>query len=532
MASASVLVDLHGDPFPPVAVNGGAKGVQPSWWGAGGYLFNTTPASPQRKWRPQLLADACRMLPANHHRELLSDARHIYTCGNGVVAGACHKKADYTIGDAWVPQYLGQDSAYRKVAEPYVWLWFRQCELRGLPYTGNRVAWLSSLALDRDGDCFCVLTVDPDTGRPAFQFFEAHRITSPTGVSLVPDGPYKGATMKNGVAYDRFDRPIAYNLVPDNWVWGSTPVYNWLPAWAVIHIFDPRWFTQGRGVPSICYGTFDWYDIGAICDAEKIGVLANSSISIVQKNDTGIHDTTPSEIARRAAAWCEAPGSQACKPHIEMLESGQIRYVQTTGEIQSHKSDRPSSTFNGFLDHILRGAFAGMDWPFEVARDMSSVGGAAVRAVVNQAQRSVNSRQAVLRAAFTNALLYGIANMTDAGELPETVDWFNWGFTTPPKFSVDVGRDRADQRADLAVGTVTLTQIVADNGGDVEAHLRVRARDYKLAMLIAKEEGVPVEVMYEPRQALGGAPIEADQVSEEEQQDPEIVTDGGAEDLT
>jgi len=175
------------------------------------------------------------------------------------------------------------------------------------------------------------------------------------------------------------------------------------------------------------------------------------------------------------------------------------------------------------MEHIARGAFSGMDWPIEVAWNMASVGGAAVRAVVNQAQRSVNSRQSVLRSAFRNALLYSIGQMIEAGELPFTQDWAHWTFTTPPKFSVDVGRDRQNQREDLAVGSVTLTQIVNDMGGDTEAHLRIRAKDYKLAQQIAEQEGVPVEVVYEPR-----APVHlANQVNQpqDDQPNPEDTPD-------
>jgi Phage portal protein, lambda family len=500
---ASPIVDKYGSPMPPVApsLNGNGGRSPGDWWG-GGVLYNITPNSPQRKWRPNLLADACRMLPAIHYRELLSDARYIYTSGNGMVAGACHKKADYTIGDSWWPQYAGVDSAWRRVAEPYVGQWARTCELRGLPYTWNRIAWLASVCLDRDGDCFCLLTNDPDTGRPAFQFFEAHRIASPAGVGVVPaGGPYAGFTLVNGIAYDRFNRPAAYNLVPDNWIWGSTPVWNWLPARSVIHIFDPRWFSQGRGVPAISVGILDWFDMSEIGDAEKIAVKVNSSLALIEKNETGTHDPTPFAVASRSAGWAGAPGCGA-KPQFEMLESGQIRYVKTNGEITSHSSDRPSSTFNGFMEHIARGACSGMDWPIEVAWNMASVGGAAVRAVVNQAQRSVNSRQQVLRDAFRSALLYSIGQMIESGELPFVDDWHMWTFTTPPKFSVDVGRDRQNQREDLAVGSVTLTEIVNANGGDTEAHLRTRAKDYKMALMIAGEEGVPVEVVYEPRAAV------------------------------
>ena len=133
---------------------------------------------------------------------------------------------------------------------------------------------------------------------------------------------------------------------------------------------------------------------------------------------------------------------------------------------------------------------------------MSTVGGAAVRAVVNQAQRSVNTRQACLRDPLTNAFLYVISALIDRGDLPFVEDWHAWTFTTPAKFSVDVGRDRQNMREDLAAGSRTLSKIVSDSGLDPESHLRERARDYKLAQEIATEQGVPVEVIYNPLSAV------------------------------
>jgi len=411
-----------------------------------------------------------------------------------MVAGACHKKADYTIGDNWTPQYMGENSAWREKVEPLVWEWALSCELRGLPFTWNRCAWLSSICLDRDGDCFCVLTTDPDSGLPAFQFLEAHRIGSPWGVETVPEGPYKGGTMLNGVAYDQFMRPVGYNLLPENWNNSSKAAYHWLPADSVIHIFDPRWFSQGRGIPAISYGILNWYDMAEICDAEKIAVKVNSTLALIEKNETGRSDRTTNNIVKNSSYW----DPKGVEPQVELLDSGLIRYIKTNGEIVSHTSDRPSQTWTGFMDYMARSAFSGADWPIEVAWNMATVGGAAVRAVVNQAQRSVNSRQAVLRAPFVNALLYAIGNMINAGQIPFVEDWFAWTFTTPAKFSVDVGRDRQNMREDLAAGIITLSQVVTDSGGDPESHMRRRAKDYQMAEVIAKEEGVPIDVVYNP----------------------------------
>jgi len=413
-----------------------------------------------------------------------------------MVAGAVHKKADYVAGDAWMPQYVGRDTTFKKTGEARIRLWTRAADIRGMPYTWNRSAWLTSVCLDRDGDNFIVTTRNPDNGEPRLQFLEAHRIGMPGGkifTDLVENGPYEGKRILNGVVYDDYNRPLAYNLLP---VTGAMDADNFafLPAASVIHIFDPRWFSQGRGIPSISYGILDWYDISEIRDSEKIAVKVNSALALVEKNDTGTHDPTPQAIASRSAYWTDKP----LKPWVELLEGGTIRYIKTNGSLEAHKADRPSSTFEGFMDHIARGGFVGMDWPIEVALDMSKVGGAAVRAVVNQAQRSVNSRQVAMRHPLESAFLYVVASFIQRGEIPFTEDWWNWIFTYPAKFSVDVGRDRQNVREDLASGVITLTKVVSDGGGDVETHLRERAKDYKLAEEIATDEGVPINVVYNP----------------------------------
>src|SRR5262249_1229076 len=146
----------------------------------------------------------------------------------------------------------------------------------------------------------------------------------------VSGGKYKGRKILNGIVYDDFMRPIAYNLLPEVTSYGIPAAYQFIPAASVIHVFDPRWFSQGRRIPSCSYGLLDWYDISEIRDAEKTGVKANSAIAIVEKNETGVHDPTPQAIAARAACW----DPKQLKPQVELMEQGIIRYIKTNGSIE------------------------------------------------------------------------------------------------------------------------------------------------------------------------------------------------------
>lgn len=442
-----------------------------------------------------------------------------------MVKGAVHKKADYVIGNAWTPQFLGEDIDWKKIAEDVIYDWTQTCELRGGPFNWSRCLHLTSICLDRDGDVLCLLVKEPETGLPKLQFLEAHRIGSPNGETEVSEGRYKGRKIISGVVYDEYLRPIAYNILNEQ---GESfeKKYRFIPVGAAIHCMDPNWFTQGRGIPSISYGILDWYDIAEIRDAEKIAVKVNSSLSLVEKNETGTADMTQKVLRERMGGI--APTQAALQ--VEELQNGLIRYIKSNGSIESHKSERPNQTWEGFVDHIQRGAFSGMDWPTEI-QNMSTVGGAAVRAVVNQAQRSVNNRQAIIEPFALNALLHAVSYFIEAGVIPPNDQWYNWGFTKPAKFSVDVGRDRQNAREDLAAGIISLGDIVGEQGKDEEEHMRERGmtkvRSIQIAEELSEQFGVEVKPtdIYNPDAAMSALQAQngpQDQANQDEtQNDPQ-----------
>jgi len=448
-------------------------------------------------WKPQVDKDLTSLMPQYRQRLMLSDARTIYASG-GMVSGACHKKADYVVGCAWHPAYLGTDEKYKKAVTPLINDWVKRCEMRGGPFIFSKVLHDFSVCLDRDGDVFAVLTYD-ETGYPKIQVLEAHRIGSPSSDEVLNDGPYAGRMIHGGVVYDDYMRPLAYNLLPPNFTyksWDKTPP-NFLPAASVVHIWDPKWFSSTRGIPTLCHGILDWYAISEIREAEKVAVLVNSKLSLIETNETGRVDLTKSNFGGNQ----NTAGQD--NPHVETLENGLIRYIKATGKIESHTSDRPGQTWQGFMDHIARGAFMGMDLPIEFAWDMSSLSAGAMRGVVGQVKRSVENRQNALETPAMSILMHPISTWIKQGKCPMAEDWMNFGFSYPPSYSVDVGRDGLNRREDLKVGTRTLTDCVTEDGGNVEAHLITRAKDYKLAMEIAKREGVPLGAVYDPSATFG-----------------------------
>lgn len=449
---------------------------------SGGHsLYEGSQDTDQRKWRPQVDRDVMDMLPHHRHRAMLSDARYIYSTGGGMVAGAVHRKADHAVGDAWEARYNGADPDFKRLAEPAIRDWMKVCDVRGRPFSFSRDVWLGSKSLDVDGDFFIVPIKGTGRGYPQLQFLEAHRIGQREMDDRVKGGRYNGKRIRCGVIYNDFGRPIAYKVL------GDTPAQDrYLQAADVIHVFDPKWYSQGRGIPSVAYSILDWYDVSEIRNAEKIAVKANSKLAIIEKNEQGAKD-----VGRQLVSGTFAKGTGGIQS--EVLADGLIRYIKAKGDISAHESNRPGTAWEGFMEHILRGAFLGLDWPIECVFDMSALGGASVRAVCSQAQRSVASRQKVLSDPMRSALLHGVAGLMDLGEIPMAADWWDWSFTTPARWSVDVGRDAQNARADYIIGHRTLTSILEEQGKELSTHLRERAREEVLKDEIAAEFGIDAD---------------------------------------
>lgn len=478
------------------------------------WLYPSAGDSQFRGWRPNLDREAWAVMPQTRHRAMLSDARYIYA-GSGGVAGAVRKKADYAVGWAWTPRYTGTNDFFRRISDKVIQGWMETCDLRGAGYDWHTGLRLASMALDRDGDVFAVLTKDPDTEGPRIQWLEAHRIATPNDYALAADrmnvvpaneqtGGYAGRRVNCGVIYEDNQRPVGYNLIPWQTTYGAPNPWNILPAESVIHLFDAEWHSQVRGIPSLIRAILDWYDIHETVNAEKLAVKLNSRLTLIETNETGRR-----ELGREALGAGRIPTAGEQSIQTQTIAEGLIRYIKPTGKIEAHESNRPGPAWQGFMEFLTRGAFHGMDLPFEFAWDASKIGGANVRAIVGQVQRAIDTRQRVLYRAARQMVLYAVSTYMRRGDIPFAPDWWSWEFSYPAKYSVDIGRDSQNRREDFSMGLQSLTEILAEDGRDTREHLQQRANDYLAAKAIAEATNTPLEWILNPAKTFN-APVVID----------------------
>jgi len=444
--------------------------------------------------RPQLALDQKDMLGRMQHLELLNSGRHIFN-SYPMVSGAINDMANHAVGSSWNPQYKGRFPEFARPAEEWLREWGKICDVRGHPFSLTTDMYVAVVTLCRDGEFFYHLTSNSN-GYPLVQFVESHRVGSRGGFDgLIPTGPYEGMAQRNGIAYNEYSRPVAYHYLADD-----PKDDQWIPADRLRHCYDPKWFSQGRGISPLVYGILDWLDVHGWRQNEKIAQLIFSSIALIEANEEG----APSPLQQRMKEIAGSAGSDTGKPKnlVETFTAGMSRFIKINGSnIQALKADRPSAQQADFEERILRGCFRALGWTYEQAYKSDKQGGANVRRDVAQNQKSIEHIQEIISTPWIQIEVYALSAgasldilYTREGiKFTLPVDYYLLRPQLPQKMTVDHGRDRRVDIEEIRAGTRTMIQDIRDQGGDEETHLLEQVAYYKMQRAVALEANIPRE---------------------------------------
>ena len=468
-----------------------------TFWGyGGGRTANAFPGSKvdeQYPSRPELSLDQKDMIGRMEHKQLLNSGRHIYNA-YPMVSGAANDIANNVIGQHWQPQYTGKkDPVWGRKVETWLREYYKICDVRGQPFDMVTDLYVGVVTIIRDGEYFLHLTQN-EAGYPMVQFLESHRFGTRFGLSEGPiaDGPYRGLSQRNGIAYNAYSRPIAYHFL------GDVPADDqWIDAARIYHVYDPKWFSQGRGISPLVYGILDWLDVHGWRQNEKMAQLIFSSIALLETNEQGAPPTIQ-ERMRAAVAGVTSTGGPV-KAVVEEFKAGMTRFLKINGSnIKALENSRPSPNQANFEERILRGAFRALGWTYEQAYDSSKQGGANVRRDVAQNQKSVEHMQDIIAKPWLRVTVYAIAAANalgllmdeEGGALALPSDFYKWRPQLPQKMSVDAGRDRRVDVEEIRAGTRTMIEDIRERGGDEEEHIDEQIRFYKMKRDKAIEAGI------------------------------------------
>jgi hypothetical protein len=448
-----------------------------------------------RPWEPIEKKDIKDLVPATDRVKLQSHARRIYL-NFGPIKNAVNQRSMYAVGRAFVPQFKGLDDDFGKTATDWLIQSFYPIgDMRGgmHDFKTNLFGWSS--AIDVDGEIFILMT-ETKGGFPQYQGIPSHRIGNPNGQN---DGPTRGGTLQDGIIYWPSGEAKEYAFLDKD-----GKLSEWLPASNVIHLYDPEWQYQGRGLTALTHCINDCRDIIQSTEWERLAMMQMSSISLIEYNENGGPD--PDDPYN--ALVSNTAGDKAMT--VESLDGGTVRYFKSNsgGKVETLVNNRPGNPFLEFHDRLLKSAYAGLNWPYAFYNGHGAGGGTAQRTEIAMAQRSIEDRQDLLFYAAKRIVSYAVAKAQKRGDLPQSADWWKWDFSTPPKLTIDDGRVMKELESAYKLGFKSASDITAAMGKEYRDVITQKAEEAAMRQTIAAEIGAKYGVTIEPRELLMITPNE------------------------
>jgi len=420
-------------------------------------------------WTPDFARDLDLLFSQSDHRSTMSQSRLVFS-NFGIPRGAIFQKADGVVGRAWEPEFKGTDKAFGDAAKDWLQSWYSSCDVKGNLYDFKTNIWLDSAAVDRDGDVFVLLT-ETKSGYPQLQHIPAHRVASrPESVKgdrlLV--SKYRGKRISNGVVLDKVGSPVAYCVLGED-----QASDQYIEAKDLVHIADPSWHDQNRGIPSLSHAILELRKAKTSEEWELMAQMMVSSHALIEYSETGGPDLDDPSISLTGDYGDDD------RLAVQSYSGGMVRHFKSHSgsKLESINHSRPGDMWESFQDRVDRKALAGIPWPVELVGKSDGINGTTIRNIQARARSSIEGRQDVLRRPMKRIISWALAKAIKSGLLPASNDWYRWDFTMPPKLSIDPRNDSRTQIDEYKVGAQNMTTILAEKGRTHAEHIRERCNE-------------------------------------------------------
>lgn len=309
----------------------------------------------------------------------------------------------------------------------------------------------------------------------------------------------------SGVEFDTVTgKPLNYRIYPRNNYGYYSADYTAVPAHQFNFLSYRQRTDQYRGVSCLAPAIPTARDIKEILENERLGVKwSNSWAGFVTTGPGDAAMADPSNVYS-APAPGNLPitgaggGFQTQQIFYENFEPGQIGYLGFGEKVESAKTDRPSSTFNGFAALLIRQICCSMNVPFGFAFDTSILGGTPARLESAQAKRTFEWWQALLDDNFhqqnfkrwtAHGIISGRVRLKSLNRMPIIT------VSAPAHPTVDVGRESKANVSEYEAGLKTFSEIVQEQGRNPRAEIERLANDAAQMIETANRRGIPLEMI-------------------------------------
>ncbi|MEM7695300.1 MAG: phage portal protein [Pseudomonadota bacterium] len=297
------------------------------------------------------------------------------------------------------------------------------------------------------GEAFAILTTDPDDGGARVQLINIEQVDR----SATRELPGGGRVIE-GVELDRFDRIVAYHILPDapDLAFAQARPAVRIPAADVVHLYDPQWPGQRRGVSMLAPILTRLVEIDRLEDAQLATANTQALVGLIFRTSGG-------DFGQLA---------DASSLQFPSMEPGASIVAPPGYEVDSFQPSKMDGA-DAFLKAMQRSAAAGAGIPYALMTgDLSDTNYSSARLGLLEFRRRVVAIQKtlivprVLDPIWTRwAALEQMAGRLPRGDASGTWVFPGWGSLDPLKEA------QADAAA-IAAGTRSRFEIIAARGRD------------------------------------------------------------------
>lgn len=360
--------------------------------------------------------------------------------------------------------------------------------------TGKRSLWQLARLVERHhgayGESFTILSDRFDRSRPIPLTLE---VVDPERVET-PPGQVNNRLVRLGVQYDESGEIVGY------WIRKAHPGdtldidqrYDFYSAERVLHVFEPLFAGQSRGLPWLLRTLNRAKDAKDLDEAAIIAAQVEACFAAFV--------TSPMGGGRAADAALSESGDTN---RVEDIRPGTVRYLDL-GEQVTFGMPSKSSTFGPFQEWNYRRAAAGMNYPYEMlVKNWNGLSFAGGRLALTEGRLFVQSAQQVLIECWLCKVwdrLVFEAVLVGACSIPprlyeEYAWWFNRHTWTPPAwpFALTPGEEIDSKIKAVNNNLMSKANVVGELGGNLEDVFKQRKaerqleRDYDIEPATAEE---------------------------------------------
>ena len=288
-----------------------------------------------------------------------------------------------------------------------------------------------------------------------------------------------GNEIRMGIERDQWGRPLAYHFKvdhPGDYPFGAGAVNNKterVPANGVIHLFRQERPGQTRGISWVASAIMKMHHLQGYTEAEVIAARAEACRMgfITSPEDDSMQDGTDNGQA------------------VANFEPGRIERLLPGENFVESKPNRPGGQYEPFVRAMLHSMAAGLGVSYAtLSRDYSQSNYSSGRLAllddrdnwrVLQQWLIENFHRAVFDEWLGLAVLSGELQLTGYETNPEfyhSVRWIPRGWQW-----VDPAKEMAAYKDAVRCGFTTVTDVVAQQGGDIEDVMQQRQRELQMA---------------------------------------------------